>query len=132
MSAIEGGGTNITAKRGKLFSFPEVTVSLYNWFQSIAKGTPGLTGNLLLKKAKDIAKQLGCTEDEASTIDINWINRFKNRRGSVAKKFHGEAASADENSVTSWRSESLPSIEQQFKHEDIFNSCFQERNLRGW
>jgi hypothetical protein len=60
--------------------------------------------------------------DQVSQLDINWINRFKSRRGIVSKKLHGEAAAVNPVVVENWKENVLPVIRRQFKDEDIFNS----------
>ena len=66
----------------------------------MGSGTPGLTGNLLLEKDRQIARKEGFDEAEISALDINWINRFKNRRNIVHKKLHWETSSADLTAVS--------------------------------
>ena len=65
---------------------------LYNWFIR-AQGTAGLCGSVLQEKACEIARQNGV--EDTSKIDLNWINRFKARRGIVAKKLHGHIQPMD-------------------------------------
>ena len=84
----------------KSIRFEDVEQNLFDWFISMGSGTPGLTGNLLLEKDRQIARKEGFDEAEISALDINWINRFKNRRNIVHKKLHWEASSADLTAVS--------------------------------
>ena len=86
----------------------------------MGSGTPGLTGNLLLEKARQIARK-GFDEAEISALDINWINRFKNRRNIVHKKLHGEASSAALTAASYWKDNVLDIIRANSQDKDIFN-----------
>ena len=82
---VESGTKNVNVKRVKSFNFEHVDNELYSWFCSQVSGTPGLSGTILMEKARQLAIQSGATQEHAASIDMNWINRFKSRRNIVAK-----------------------------------------------
>ncbi len=116
--AVESGTQDVTIKRKRHFIFDDVENQLYNWFVR-AQGTAGLSGSVLQEKARGIARASGAEDTEK--IDLNWINRFKARRGIVSRKLHGEAAAVDLSDVNTWKSERLCLIRQQFEDKDVFN-----------
>ena len=61
---FESGKTNVSLKRKKSIRFEDVEQNLFDWFISMGIGTPGLTGNLLLEKARQIARKEGFDEAE--------------------------------------------------------------------
>ena len=74
---FESGKSNVLTKlKKKSFLFEDIEEKL--WFIGQASGTPGLTENLLLEKLRQIARVEGYSEAELISIDMNWINRFKN------------------------------------------------------
>ena len=64
---------------------------------------------------------LGFNEEFQNRIDINWINRFKARHAIVAKRIHGESASAPLEKVCQWKETILPGKMQEFELGNIFN-----------
>ena len=117
----ESGKTNVSLKRKKSNRFEDVEQNLFDWFISMGSGTPGLTGNLLLEKARQIARKEGFDEAEISALDINWINRFKNRRNIVHKNLHGEVSSVDFTAVSYWKDNVLDIIRTNSQDKDTFD-----------
>ena len=118
---MESGTKNLNVKRVKSFNFEHVDNELYSWFCSQVSGTPGLSGTILMEKARQLAIQSGATQEHAASIDMNWINRFKSRRNIVAKVLHGEAATANPQHVSNWKENVLSLIRTQFADADIYN-----------
>ena len=56
-----------------------------------------------MAKAKSLATNLGFSEDEQTSIDINWVNRFKQRRGIKPTRLHGEGAAANFKVIDKWK-----------------------------
>ena len=78
---FETGEKNPKQKRNRNISFADVDQALYNWVVSTASGLPGLSGQMLLEKARKLARDLHYDDDDK--IDLNWINRFKLGRGEI-------------------------------------------------
>ena len=67
----------------KSIRFEDVEQNLFDWFISMGSGTPGLTGNLLLEKARQIARREGF--DEAEKLKrlekkSDFVFKIKNQR----------------------------------------------------
>ena len=93
--------------------------ALLRWFKEVREDSPcGVTGYDLLQKALDFARQLG---QDASNIDMSWINRWKTRHGVVCRTIAGESKSADVEQVSEWRNTALQHIVAEFCPSDIYN-----------
>ena len=95
----ELGRFSISTKRKRTIDLELVDTALLEWFQANA-AQPGLVGTILLEKAIQFAKLLGFSEEFQNRIDISWINRFKARHSIIAKRIHGESASASLDQVS--------------------------------
>ena len=84
---FETGEKNPKQKRNRNIGFADVDQALYNWVVSTASGLPGLSGQMLLEKARKLARDLHYDDDDK--IDLNWINRFKSRHMVYAAKNYG-------------------------------------------
>ena len=89
-----------------------------NWVVNTASGLPGLSGQILLEKARKIATDL--QYDNTDKIDINWINRFKARHMVYTSKLHGEASAVNIEGLNEWKAHVLPSILENYKLENVF------------
>ena len=116
----ELGRFSISTKRKRTIDLELVDTALLEWFQANA-AQPGLVGTILLEKAIQFAKLLGFSEEFRNRIDISWINRFKARHSIIAKRIHGESASASLDQVSLWKETILPGIIQKFQMGNIFN-----------
>ena len=116
---FETGEKNPKQKRNRNIGFADVDQALYNWVVSTASGLPGLSGQMLLEKARKLARDLHYDDDDK--IDLNWINRFKSRHMVYAAKLHGEASAVNLEGLNEWKVRMLPSILDKFPMENIFN-----------
>ena len=117
---VESGQQSLSTKRVK-FAFSEIEGDLYKRFVDGISGQACISAAVLMEKAHQPAEQNGMAKSEYMKIDINWINRFKKRRGIFQIRLHGEGASANEAQAENWKSNVLTLIQRQFKPEDIYN-----------
>ena len=113
------GRVSISTKRKRTIDLELVDTALLEWFQ-VNAAQPSLVGTILLEKAIQFAKMLGFSEEFQNKIDINWINRFKARHSIIAKRIHGESASAFRPSFYV-EGNYPPGITQKFQMGNIFN-----------
>ena len=106
MPRIRNGRENLKQKRNRVIAFADVDKELFNWVVNTASGLPGLSGQILLEKARKIATDLQYDNTE---IDINWINRFKARHCAV--NIEG---------LNGWKAYVIPSILKNYKLEKVF------------
>ncbi|GFS65725.1 tigger transposable element-derived protein 4 [Trichonephila clavipes] len=72
-----------------------------------------------LEKAKEIASHLNITDFCGST---GWLDRFRNRHGIVYRQISGEAEAVNEDDISSWKNNVLPSLLQDYAPEDVYNA----------
>ena len=81
-----------------------------------------LTGEVLWQKWTNFADLMGIPMDERLQLSEGWLTRFKQRHGLKERKRHGEAASADLQTVEKERQRIQDIIgEGRYKLKDIFN-----------
>ncbi|GFS66326.1 tigger transposable element-derived protein 4 [Trichonephila clavipes] len=78
-----------------------------------------LSGGVIMEKAKEIASHLNITDFCGST---GWLDRFRNRHGIVYRQISGEAEAVNEDDISSWKSNVLPSLLQDYAPEDVYNA----------
>ncbi|GFY35474.1 HTH CENPB-type domain-containing protein [Trichonephila clavipes] len=72
-----------------------------------------------MEKAKEIASHLNITDFCGST---GWPDRFRNRHGIVYRQISGEAEAVNEDDISSWKNNVLPSLLQDYAPEDVYNA----------
>jgi hypothetical protein len=81
-----------------------------------------LTGPILRQKWTDFANHAHISEDDCPKLSDGWLTKFKLRHGLKEQRRHGEAASANPQSVDHERARMQLIIENSgFKPRDIFN-----------
>ncbi|GFS60049.1 tigger transposable element-derived protein 4 [Trichonephila clavipes] len=78
-----------------------------------------LSGGVIMEKAKEIASHLNITDFCGST---GWLDRFRNRHGIVYRQISGEAEAVNEDDISSWKNNVLPSLLQDYAPEDVYNA----------
>lgn len=120
---FEAGLRNATTKSNLSCKYPEVDAMLLTWFkQATTQNLEGLSGMVLQQQAIKLAKLANLPNFDESKIDINWINRFKQRHSIGSKKQHGEAGAVSARDELMWKEERLPEIQRNFQRKDIFNA----------
>jgi len=92
------------------------------------------TGPLLLEKANEFAQKLGL-QLKTDSVSRAWIDRFKERHSISFRAVSGESGAVDLATVENWLKKVWPSIQADYKPEDIFNAdecglfsrCFRKR-----
>ncbi|GFX44672.1 tigger transposable element-derived protein 6 [Trichonephila clavipes] len=94
---------------------------LVEWFQQkkARSNNYPLSGGVIMEKAKEIASHLNITDFCGST---GWLDRFRNRHGIVYRQISGEAEAVNEDDISSWKNNVLPSLLQDYAPEDVYNA----------
>jgi Tc5 transposase DNA-binding domain len=93
-------GLNVpVAKRARQTQHPEVTEMLELWVQKAMAQNVLLTGEVLRQKWTKFADLAGVPKDERLNLSDGWLTRFKARNGLKQMKQHGEAGSANPETV---------------------------------
>ncbi|GFV82570.1 tigger transposable element-derived protein 4 [Trichonephila clavipes] len=94
---------------------------LVEWFQQkkARSNNYPLSGGVIMEKAKEIASHLNITDFCGST---GWLDRFHNRHGIVYRQISGEAEAVNEDDISSWKNNVLPSLLQDYAPEDVYNA----------
>ncbi|UYV69811.1 hypothetical protein LAZ67_7000842 [Cordylochernes scorpioides] len=108
-----------TLKRDRDGEFPEIEEALVRWIRQANAMKLTINGNILKEKAILLALKMGQDNFEASN---GWLEKFKARRNIAFKRLHGEAGSADANSVATWKGGIIPSLLAKYSPQDIFNA----------
>ena len=81
-----------------------------------------LTGDVLRQKWTKFANLVGIPEDERLNLSEGWVTQFKARNGLKGTRRHGEAGSADINTVEPERQRVQDIIRSTgYELKDIFN-----------
>lgn len=107
-----------TMKKG---GFEELSEALFLWFvQNREKGVP-ISGPLLKEKALQFYKDLG-NEDKEFCASEGWLEKWKLRHGVRQLQVSGERLSADEASVTDFKSDFQNVIDKEgLSGEQLYN-----------
>ncbi|GFY02396.1 tigger transposable element-derived protein 4 [Trichonephila clavipes] len=92
---------------------------LVEWFQQACSNNYPLSGGVIMEKAKEIASHLNIADFCGST---GWLDRFRNRHGIVYRQISGEAEAVNEDDISSWKNNVLPSLLQDYAPEDVYNA----------
>uniref|UniRef100_A0A8C4RAM7 HTH CENPB-type domain-containing protein n=1 Tax=Eptatretus burgeri TaxID=7764 RepID=A0A8C4RAM7_EPTBU len=99
----------VSVKRVKRVSFEDVDDALIIWFRQMsAQPNIRLDGEMLLLKARQFAADLG--HDDAETLPMHWIDRFKVRWGIGKVKKCGETGGVDSAVEHDWKDGKLKDI----------------------
>lgn len=109
---------NLNQKRKRTGKESEVEDALLQWFAEKRACNVPISGLLLNQKAEDLARQLNITDFKATN---GWLCRWKERNQISFKKIHGEASDADEAAASSWKSNVLPALLQDYSSSCIYN-----------
>ena len=118
---FETDAMNPKTKRCKKTELDGVDKALLQWFQTTAAGQAGVSGIVLLHKARDFAANLGLPTSVTDKIDKNWIQRWKARHEIVQQKLHGESSSVNPADVTKWHETLVQSLLVNYSLCDIYN-----------
>ena len=111
-----------TAKRACQTQHPEVTEMMELWVSKAMAEDILLTGEVLRQKWTKFADLAGVPQDERLNLSDGWLTRFKARTGLKQFKRHGDAASADLETVKRERKRIQELIDKYgYKLQDIFN-----------
>ena len=108
-----------TRKRIRTAALDDVEEALIKWFRDVRGKNLPVSGPLLKEKADMFAKSLGHADFKASN---GWLARFKERNNIRQLRVCGESAGVDDERVGEWRTETLPTIIQDYDPRDIFNA----------
>lgn len=115
--------SNRTAKRTRQTEHPEVSEMMSLWVSKAMGDGILLTGDVLRNKWNPkFADLVGIPEDEWLNLSNGWLGRFKDRTGLKELRRHGEAASANANTVENERKRVQELIKKYgYQLRDIFN-----------
>ena len=115
-----------TRKRIRNSKFGEMNDLLYQWYCKAISRNIYPDGPLLKEKAKQIASQLGYTE-ESFTASNGWLESWKKRHNVKQVVVSGESGDVRGETVSSWK-ERLPEIVVGYEAKDVWNldetGCF--------
>ncbi|GBM89448.1 Tigger transposable element-derived protein 4 [Araneus ventricosus] len=77
-----------------------------------------ISGPFIIENALQFAKALGYDEFQGSN---GWLEKFKRRRGIMAKVISGKSTDVDDNDSENWIRETLSKILKDYKPENTFN-----------
>ena len=106
-------------KRMRTGKMEDVDEILYRWFKQARAMSANVSGNILMEKAKDIAREMNLEDFTPST---GWLDRFKKRRGIAFRAVCGESASVDSSQTDEWLSKALPELLKEYGPDDVFNA----------
>jgi hypothetical protein len=97
--SFENSSYSADAKRQRKAQFDVVDVALLAWFKKTRMNNSemAISGQVLLEKVNNSAKELAHSEDSISTA---WIDRWKTCHNTVSKKMCGESAAVRESDLT--------------------------------
>lgn len=104
-------------KRMKICEYPDIEVSLLNWFIQCRDLNIPINGPILKEKAEFFATKLGHKQFKASQ---GWLSNWKIRNNVVFRKICGENASVDQSICSHWLVKYLPIINQ-YSPDDVYN-----------
>ena len=95
---------------------------MYLWVSKAMDDRILLTGEVLCQKWNQFADLVGIPADDRLGLSNGWLARFKERNGLKETKWHGEAASADADTVDAERKRIQELIQKYgYQLHDIFN-----------
>jgi hypothetical protein len=125
----EGNGGERSAKRARQTQHSEVTKMMDLWVSKAMAHKLHLTGEVLRQKWLKFAELAGVPQDEHLDLSEGWLSKFKRRHGLKEWKRHGEAASADSETVEREQSRIQELIKKYgYELRDIFNM---DETVRG-
>jgi hypothetical protein len=89
--------------------FEELEDNLYAWFKSVRTDKVTVNGPMLRAKAKEMAEQLGCSDEFKASV--GWLDRFRNRHSIVYSTVSGESAGVDQTVVDNHQDRILKDLE---------------------
>ena len=111
-----------TAKRARQTEHPEVSEMMYLWVSNAMADGILLTGEVLRQKWNRFADLVCIPDDERLHLSNGWLARFKDRNGLKQLKRHGEAGSANSETVEKERKRVQNLIGMSgYECRDIFN-----------
>lgn len=110
------------AKRARQTQHPEVTEMMELWMSKAMENNLLLTGEVLCQKWTKFADLAGVPDDECLSLSEGWLAHFKVRNGLKQFKRHGDAASADPETVKT-EQKHIQELIDKYSYElwDIFN-----------
>nr|AOE48153.1 CENP-B-like protein 1 [Locusta migratoria] len=105
-------------KKLKTGKYEQVEVVLLEWFRQKRALNLPIDGNILRKKAVDIALKLNIDFKPSN----GWLYRFKKCAGLTYRKVCGEERSVNMEEVDVWRETSLSRLIADYSPKDIFNA----------
>ena len=111
-----------TIKRARQTQHPEVTEMLELWVSQAMTNDLLITGEAIRQKWRTFATLAGIPEDDHLKLSEGWLSRFKDRTNLKQLKRHGEAGSADPETVERERQRVQELIKRYgYEPKDIFN-----------
>ncbi len=111
-----------TAKRARQTEHPEVSEMMYLWVSKAMGDGILVTGEVLRQKWNAFADLVGILQEDRLKLSNGWLARFKERNGLKEMKRHGEAASANADTVETERKRIQELIKKYgYRLRDIFN-----------
>jgi hypothetical protein len=110
------------AKQARQTQHPEVTEMMELWVSKAMENNLLLTGEVLRQKWTKFADLAGVPDDERLSLSEGWLARFKVRNGLKQFKRHGDAGSADPETVKTEQKHIQELIDKYgYELRDIFN-----------
>jgi hypothetical protein len=106
-------------KRSRPESVLGLSEVLKEWFLRARAAQVPISGNLLQVKAIEIARSLGSDSFKGSN---GWLQKWTKWAGLTSKMIHGEAISANLETISEWQNSTLVEILQKFPLDCIFNA----------
>jgi hypothetical protein len=120
--ACSAGGVR-TAKRARQTQHPEVTEMMDLWVSKVMSDNILLTGEVLRQQWTRFADLVGVPKDDRLNLSDGWLARFKVRNGLKEFKRHGDAASANLETVERERQRMQDLVKEYgVEPRDLFNT----------
>ena len=111
-----------TAKQARQTEHPEISEMMDLWVSKAMADRILLTGEVLRQKWNVFADLAGVPEDDRLKLSNGWLAQFKDRNGLREWKWHGEAASANNETVEQEQKQIQNLIKEgQYQLCDIYN-----------
>ena len=98
--------------------FPEIELTLYEWFTKMTRLNVPVSGPMLIGKAKKLHSNSKYKNDEF-LFSSGWLEGFKKRYNIKFKTIVGEIKSSDMPAAERWLTEKWPEIREEYDPQDI-------------
>ena len=109
---------NPSRKRQREATCEDVSEALLRWFKQARSKEVPVSGPMLHEKAISLGKELGLTDFNPS---LSWVQRWRQRKGIVFKKQHGEKQDHDAVGADHWIMNVWPEYNVKYAPCDVYN-----------